>query len=277
MNHRLEQADVNTIQCLTGGIIYIPIPASGSELNYAGLLYVDLPATVRSGQVFNISVRQITNTFAEQPEPPHIMSRLNVAAATASSTIEWRCVLGAFQFSIPIRTKEVLLEPERRLLSVFRWIEQAIPQDNRRYYVFKRYTYQLANRVDAFGGDSSKVKASPLGEWQEIKPKQCAALAFTIAALLDLLVIILGVFGCGWSVTVIVGLLIGVSYFWVNNCQPNQCNLLRTFVTGVGLGATVLAILLLLGISTSQLVTIFALSTVTTGLAAFVGWVKKCF
>lgn len=166
--HRLEQTDSHTLQCRTGGITYVPIP-TGADINYAGLLSVDLPPTVQNGQVFNIVVRQVTNAFGMRPpEPPRIMEDPNVTAAVALKDIAWRRVLGAFQFTIPVRTKEVLLAPEERLLSVFRWIEQAIPANNRWAPVFGKYVGQIASRVDALGGDSSKIAPSPNGEW--LKP-----------------------------------------------------------------------------------------------------------
>jgi len=174
-SHRLERADDHTLQCHTGGITYVPIPP-GASINYAGLLSVDLPATVRKSQVFNIVVRQVTNAFGQPtppppppPPPPRIsatqqMATQQTATAMAPAEIEWRRVLGAFQLAIPVKSKEVLLVTEERQLSVLRWIAEAIPHHNRWYPVFRRYLEQIAGRVMSFGGDPTQILPSPTGE-----------------------------------------------------------------------------------------------------------------
>ena len=66
------------MQCtVTKGVTYIPIP-SAKGVNFAGLLTVDLPATVKHGQEFNIIVRRVsTRQFARdrlqtpQARPAH--------------------------------------------------------------------------------------------------------------------------------------------------------------------------------------------------------------
>jgi len=81
-----------------------------------------------------------------------------------------------------------------------------------------------------------------------IDSKQCTTLAFATAALLGVLVVLLGAISGGWLITVgivVFALLISSGYFWIRNCQPTKCGLLRTLVAGVGSGATVLAILTL--------------------------------
>lgn len=59
-SHWLTRVDDHTLQCRTGGVTYVPIPA-GRNVNYAGLLSVDVPATVRRGEVFDVIVRQAAN------------------------------------------------------------------------------------------------------------------------------------------------------------------------------------------------------------------------
>jgi hypothetical protein len=180
--HRLERVDDHTLACRTGGITYVPVPP-GTGLNYAGLLSVDLPATVKKGQVFNIVVRQVTNASGQQPPPPPPPPaiQVNVAArrtrASAQSMalgpggglLQWRRVLGAFQVAIPVHMKEVLLEPEERLLSFLRWIEEAIPTQNRWWPVFRRYVEDIAGRVRGLGGDPTLIGPSPVGQWRHPK------------------------------------------------------------------------------------------------------------
>jgi murein tripeptide amidase MpaA len=170
-SYRLTRIDGHTLQCRAGGISYVPIPP-GTSINYAGLLTVDLSAGARRGEVFNVVVRQLTNAFGEvaPPPPPQIEARRAVAAAVAApAKIEWRRVLGAFQLTIPVRTKEELLVREERELSVLRWIAEAIPHHNRWHPVFHRYLAQIAGRVTAFGGDPTQILPSPTGEG--LKPR----------------------------------------------------------------------------------------------------------
>jgi hypothetical protein len=167
-SHSLERVDEHTLGCRTGGITYVPIPPTAGDINYAGLLSVQPPASVSKGDVFNVSVRQVTNAFGKleppPPPPPHIAAPRAPAPAAARTEIEWRRVSGAFQLTIPVKTKHALLLSEERQLSVLRWIAKAIPHHNRWYPVFRRYLERIAVRVREFGGDPKRVLPSPTGE-----------------------------------------------------------------------------------------------------------------
>ena len=67
----LSATDGHTIQCkTTREPTYVPIP-TGTGASLAGLLTIDLPATVVKGQEFNIVVRRIgTRRIAIAPPPP---------------------------------------------------------------------------------------------------------------------------------------------------------------------------------------------------------------
>ena len=57
--HLLSASDANTIDCSVGrGVTYIPIPPGTTE-NIAGLLTIDLPTTVVTGQEFDVIVRRV--------------------------------------------------------------------------------------------------------------------------------------------------------------------------------------------------------------------------
>ncbi len=168
--HKLSHDGEHTIRCKTGGITYIPIPPGGA-VNYAGLLTVDLDATGRRGEIFNVVVRQLTNAFGQAPPPPppppELQVRTEIALqpdAVVRDEIEWRRVIGAFQLSIPVRNKEALLLREERDLSVLRWIAEAIPTTSRWYDVFRRYLKLIGGRVGIFGGDPGSIQPSPTGE-----------------------------------------------------------------------------------------------------------------
>lgn len=227
--------DEHTLQMRTGGMSWIPIP-KGGDTNFTGLITIDLPSTIRERQVFRVIVRQVTG--AARP----VVDVAEVAPARA-----WRHILGSFQITIPVRTKEVILAPEQRLLSNLRWIARAIPLTDRWYSVFRRYVSQVVSRVDGLGGDSSKVAPSPSGDWQQLIPTSalCKSLQLTAAALLAILVMLGATSG---AVKVVLGLfvlalLFVVGYTWIKNCRPRGGLLLVTFVLGMVLGLIVMLLL----------------------------------
>ncbi len=122
--------------------------------NFAALLTVDLPATVRKGQAFTIVARQVTSDTGVRQ-----LDRRSASTATAI-----RRILGAFQLTIPVSTEEALLEPEERLLSIMRWIDAGIPAYDRWSPVVARYVAQIAGRVQGFGGDPGQILPSPTGD-----------------------------------------------------------------------------------------------------------------
>ena len=176
-SHRLTTTDAHTLQCRTGGITYIPIPP-GTSVNYAGLLSVEMPNHLPKGHAFSVVVRQITNAYGKRPAPPppppSIAARAKKASVQAAvqDVIEWRRVFGAFQLTIPVKAKDVLLIAEERRLSVLLWIAQSIPHHNRWHPVFHRYLQQIAGRVTVFGGDPGDILPSPTGEGRKHHHKQ---------------------------------------------------------------------------------------------------------
>jgi hypothetical protein len=135
--HALSMSDANTIQCtVTDGVTYVPIPASAGD-NYAGLLTIDLPLTIVTGQEFNVVVRRVTTAqIAQQPPPPQqpvpqIARRAvfgrnpeETAPAAARAVVKqprlWRFVTGAFQVRIPVQTPGVMLPAEENTLAIMK-------------------------------------------------------------------------------------------------------------------------------------------------------------
>ena len=141
-----------------------------------GLLTVDLPETVKKGEVYRIVVRQVTDAAAKPVQPPPEVvirkgaraSRTSAAAvagiqvaAGARPILRWRRIVGSYQITIPVRTKEVMLPAETRLLSVLRWNLGRMSTDERWYQVFSRYVGLIGDRVGALGGDPDTVEGSP--------------------------------------------------------------------------------------------------------------------
>lgn len=166
VTHRLSAVDAHTLKTPAHGVTYIPIPA-GQGANLAGLLTIDLPSTVRKGQAFKAVARQLTNAVGRQivPPPPIGSGQRDGALVFVDREplIRWRKVIGSFQVSMPVRTREVMLEPEERLLAVLKWIDLSIPPTDRWSPVFTRYVQVVADRVKALGGDPDKIQPSPSG------------------------------------------------------------------------------------------------------------------
>ncbi|MFX1256417.1 MAG: protein-glutamine glutaminase family protein [Promethearchaeota archaeon] len=262
--HKLVRITEDTLKFEAKGIIYVPIPLSSG--NYPGMITVDLPKGIEEGQVFTIVIRQVTSKEASW-------------SPVSELALKWRSIIASFQITIPVRKKEALLKAEENLLSNLRWIQRAIPSGNRWFSVFRKYVEQIATRVNGFGGDSSKVVASPSNNWRN-KYRKCVFLAIVSVVLLGIIVVGIGILDGGMLVIVelpLFILLIGVYFYWNRYCKPEICRLLRSFIAGLGLGAIILIILVLVGISTLQLITTLVISIVITGIAIIVAWKKRCF
>jgi hypothetical protein len=163
---RLTVLDPHTIQCPVGGATFVPIPRG--TVRHAGLLTVDLPTGIKRGEIFNVTVRQIaeaTATSRPLPPPPVISAPAAAGAAqTELRSFSWRRLLGAFQVTMVISTKELLLRREERLYAWLLWIQKAIPPKNRWYPVFLRYVDLIGGRVTGFGGDPNQILPSPTGD-----------------------------------------------------------------------------------------------------------------
>jgi hypothetical protein len=144
----LRKLDTNTIGCTTGSVSYVPIPPGGGK-GFAGLLTIDLPPSVRTGQQFKVVVRRITS------------QRLDKFEAAPERAV--RYVAGAFQVNIPVSTASRLLAPEENLLAVFKWKLDQLPVTNRWHPVLKRYVEEVSGRVAGFGGNPQAIPPSPAG------------------------------------------------------------------------------------------------------------------
>lgn len=166
--HDLSKTDGETLTVKARGVTYVPIP-KGIGSNYAGLLNVEVPESVKQGQRFKVIVRQLRNISAPRPAPPPPPPGITVHAAAIEAAvvvqrINWRHVVGAFQLTIPVQTKNALLVPEMRLLSVLRWIAERMAISDRWYPIFKRYLGIVEGRVTSLGGDPGTIQPSPSGD-----------------------------------------------------------------------------------------------------------------
>jgi hypothetical protein len=264
--HRLLRIDEHTLRFNTGGINYVPIPFTDGNL--PGLLTVDLPEGIENGQVFKVVVRQVTG---EQQAVTRAIAEKRKRGV--------RHIVGSFQLTIPVRTKADILLGQQRLLSNLRWIERAIPAGNRWVPVFGKYVAQVAARVDALGGDSSRVAPSSSGQWQEAY-RTCSLFMLVAIALVAVLAVGTGTVA-GGVVAVggipVVALLAGTVYLWRKKCRPTTCQLLRALLAGSSVGALLLALMLLFGQPTPRLGTALLVSVGVTVAGAVVNWLKGCF
>ncbi len=151
--HLLEWVDENTLRCRAAGATWVPVPRGAANL--AGLFTLDLPATVRKGQSFTLVTRQITSAAAAA-------TREQAATAAPPQSSE-RIVLGAFQLTIPVTTRDVIRRPEERRLAALRYIYANVVPGDRWEPVLKRYVEQITARVKAFGGDPHHLLPPPGG------------------------------------------------------------------------------------------------------------------
>ena len=86
-------------------------------------------------------------------------------AAARQAAGAWRETIGAFQLAAPVSTKADMLPHHLRLLSVFRWRAEHLPQGGRWNDAFLRYVALIADKVRALGGDPYAVPATPNGTW----------------------------------------------------------------------------------------------------------------
>jgi hypothetical protein len=161
----------HTIEFPAGGATWIPVP-KGTARN-AGLLTIDLPEGIKRGQVFDIVVRQLTEAaivpFDEETPAGRGLESAGPHARTGE-TLRWHRLLGAFQFSIRISTKDQLLYPEERLLAWLKWRLEVTPPAHRWRRVLELYLEQISGRVQGFGGDPGAVLPSPQGWVSRQKP-----------------------------------------------------------------------------------------------------------
>jgi hypothetical protein len=158
--HRLSVQDAHTIRCPAEGVTFLPVPPVSARTS--GLLTVDLPAGIRKGEQYTVTVRQLTQGLLA----PVVIGRGGRAVrpqAAVPGVLEWRRVTGAFQANIVISTREQLLGPEERLLAWLRFLAGSLPATNRWYPVWQRYLEQISGRVTGFGGDPGTILPSPTG------------------------------------------------------------------------------------------------------------------
>ncbi len=159
----LSAADAHTVQCqVVSPVTYIPIPP-GAGGSFAGLLTIDLPATVRYGNAFDVLVRRITTRRVVRPTPPNNPPPPQVTAAVNQDQLLWRYVTGSFLARISVQQERKILPVDENLLAILKWRLGLIGLGNRWYPILLRYINALSGRIDGMGGNASEVPPSPIG------------------------------------------------------------------------------------------------------------------
>jgi len=269
---KLTRLDDHTIELEVGQISYLPIPP-GSTLNHTGLITVDLPEGVRRGQLFRIVVRQFTPFVESIVGAPGLLE-----PAASTQTITFRKVRGTFQISIPVSIKELMLEPEERLLSILRWILKSIPTTDRWYPVFSRYVGEIANRVDGLGGDSDGIRPSPNGDGRP-KPAACDKIRWLVPLILAVLLVLIAVAPLIVSAPAIaigVIVILAVVCYWYLHCRPSICEILAALLLGISVAYLVLGVLALLGNRPLSLVLMLAVLGIISGILVIASVLRGC-
>jgi hypothetical protein len=155
-----------------GGVSYVPIPESAGQ-NFAGLLTVEVPPGIRTGQEFEVLVRRIATRFGKPvpPPPPPLQSPPSrklekkrkpeaLAVVERERLIMWRYVVGSFVVRIPVSTGERMRNSEAMTLAIMKWRVAHLSPGSRWAPVLERYIKYCSARLDGIGGDSSQVPAS---------------------------------------------------------------------------------------------------------------------
>jgi len=153
----LSKIDANTIGCPIGDVSYIPIPARSRQA-VAGLLTLQLPQTVRTGQQFSVDVQQHSGLI--YPRTFDRRDPKSRAQAQVDYSLSARKVLGAFRVRILVQQGESLLRTQIRNLAVLRYIFQAISKTDSWRPVFERYIDQLGEKVRGLGVDPGLIPPS---------------------------------------------------------------------------------------------------------------------
>ena len=159
----LSAADAHTIECeVAGPVSYVPIPA-GSGGSFAGLLTVDLPASVRVGNTFDVLVRRITTKQMGKTAPPNSSRQSIVTAAVGERQLVWRYISGSFLARISVQPEPRILPVDENLLAILKWRLGLVGPGNRWYPILLRYIRDLSGRINGMGGNASQIPPSADG------------------------------------------------------------------------------------------------------------------
>lgn len=255
--------DKHTITFRVADVASMPLPG-GREANIPALLSVQLPDTVVYGETYRVSVQQVDGMTQQ--------------------------VIGAFQMTIPISNATLLVDQERRSLSVLKYIFTKIPTTDRWHPIFLRYLKGLGDKVDALGGDSGSVHGNPDGSGDPYVPpaekppggrlRRCLE-AWLVSLVLAVTLVLLGVVESSGAqgVIAVVGIVVLallIRSWAVRCCGRIRCALLDHILLGATSAGGVLAVLLVGNLDASFLEEATAIAVGVAALAAIGSFVLRC-
>lgn len=153
-----KKQDEYTISFVVKDTSYIPLPPSDKP--YAGLLSLQLPQSVRTGQQFFVDAQQHSGGVSTRTMQTNSEFRRENFKQNQFS-YSHRKVLGAFRLRILVKNGEDLLGRAVRNLAVLKYIALGIPVNDIWYPVFQRYIEQLADKLKGLGIDPGLILPSP--------------------------------------------------------------------------------------------------------------------
>ncbi len=165
----LSAADANAIQCkVVSRVTYVPI-SSGVGGSFGGLLTVDLPASVRYGDEFDVVVRRITTKQVTRPSGSNVapgQAPRRAADAANDSQLLWRYITGFFLAKISVQREREIRPVDENPLAILKWRLGLIGPGDRWYPVLLRHISYLAGRIKGMGGNASQIPPSSDGYQQ---------------------------------------------------------------------------------------------------------------
>jgi hypothetical protein len=128
------------------------------------LLTIDLPATVRYGNEFDVLVRRIaTKQVIKGRGPNNPESPALVANAIEQGQLVWRYISGSFLAKISVQRESKILPVDENLLAILKWRLGLIGPTNRWYKVLLLWIQYLSARISGMGGNPGQIPPSPNG------------------------------------------------------------------------------------------------------------------
>lgn len=244
-----EKVDEHTVRCSIGDVAYLPIPQGA--VNHAGLLSIELPPGVKHGQRFVISAHQISGIT--------------------------RQIIGAFELQVVVKHQHLLLDDERRRLSLLRWLYlQKAPGDRWRP-VLERLLGIVAERVDGFGGDSTAVLPSPNEDGRPETPKASARCCWALPLLVAMLIPLMAILPRAALLPVAAGAMVVLIALWLwqaRCCPTNACQRLLGLLFGSIAGTAFAALAAAMGFQSAW--PVLAIGAVVTGSIAVIAVIRRC-
>jgi hypothetical protein len=251
----LSKLDDHTIECrVAGDFAFIPIPG-GRSTPIPGLVTIQLPDSVVSGDNYRVSVHQCSGLT--------------------------RRVIGSFQLSVPVRKAETIVGEESRALSVLRRIALSIPTSDHWYPIFQRYLGGLADQVAGLGGDPGAIHPNRDGsgrpEPPESKGRHCWE-GWGYAAMLACALVALGIAPAALAPLAAIAIIaaVGLVCRWWIRCRPTPCELLTMTFLALTVASMLVAIAGLAGGGKPWTWLFLTLLTIATAVSAIAVALHSC-